>query len=75
MSENEKEEIRKKRLVYQFVIKMIWLVLVMIYLVYSIITNNWRYSWVIFIAGAIITECLMFYIDMKYGKDVAEDKD
>ena len=44
---------------------IVWLLIIMIYLAYSFFSRNWHFSWIIFIAGALISEIVSLLFKMK----------
>ena len=44
---------------------IIWLLIVLVYLAYSFLTFNWHFSWIIFIAGGLLSEIVSLIFNLK----------
>ncbi|MDO5602102.1 MAG: permease prefix domain 1-containing protein [Oscillospiraceae bacterium] len=61
---------KKTRLgqMYQAVNSIFWMLVTAAYLLYSFVTNNWAFSWIIFVAAAAVSEFIKLFFLTKSKK-------
>ena len=62
------EEKKKRRSVTDTVSAAYWLITTAIYLGYSLTTNNWGYSWIIWVVAGIVFPVIVMVTDLSWNK-------